>query len=92
MVNLVVILSPATLGSWSAVVADELLGAGKAVIVTSGLVDGACFVGYLVMVHPLESIVSFSSVATIISRARYKYLWGNVDIWPGRFPSYLDSI
>jgi hypothetical protein len=78
--------------TWHAVFTSELLGALFTVIVTSGSVDSASLVSDFVGVHPLESVVSFTTVATIILRARDENLWGDVNIWPGSLSSDLDSI
>lgn len=66
VVDLVVVLVPASVG-WRAVLAHDLLGALGTVIVTSGSVDGASLISDLVGVHPLEGVVSLTTVATIIT-------------------------
>jgi hypothetical protein len=60
--------------------------------VTSGSVDGAGLISDLVLVHPLEGIVSLTTMATIITRAGDQNLWGDVDIWPCSLSGDLDSI
>jgi len=91
IVDLVVVLVPATLG-WGAVFALDLLGALSAIIVSTSSVDGASLIGDLVLVHPLEGVISLTTVATIITRARDEHLRSDVDIWPSSIPGDLNSI
>ena len=91
VVDLVVVLVPAAL-AWGAVLAHDLLGALGTIIMSSGSVDGAGLISDLVLVHPLEGVVSFTTVATIILGAGNENLRGDVDIWPGCLSLDLDSI
>jgi hypothetical protein len=92
MINFIVILGPASFVSWCTVVANELLRAFDTVIVTSGSVNGTCFICDLVIIHPFESIVGFSTMASIISGTRSKDLWSNVNIRPCCPSGNLDSV
>jgi len=60
--------------------------------VASSSVDRASFVSDFVVGHPLESVVSLSTMATIITTARNENLRSDVDIWPSSLSSDLDSI
>jgi hypothetical protein len=66
VINLVVVLVPASFG-WGAVLAHDLLGAFGTVVVTSGSVDGAGLVRDLVLCHPLEGVEGLTTVAAIVS-------------------------
>jgi len=77
---------------WITVHADGDWVTLDTIVIASGSVDGAGLIGDLVGVHPLEGVVSLTTVATIISRAGDKNLWGDVNIWPGSLSSDLDSI
>ena len=91
VVDFVVVLVPAAL-RWGAVFAHDLLRALGTVVMTSGSVDGACFISDLVVVHPLKGVVCLTTMAAIITRAGNEDLWSNVDIWPGSLSRNLDSI
>jgi len=60
--------------------------------VASSSIDRAGLVSDFVLAHPLESVVSLSTVATIITTARDKNLRSDVDIGPGSLSCDLDSI
>jgi hypothetical protein len=81
VVDLVVVLVPAALG-WGAVLALDLLGAFGAIIVSTSSVDRASFIRGLIGVHPFESVVSLTTMATIITGAGDQNLRSDVDIWP----------
>jgi hypothetical protein len=81
VVNFVVVLIPASI-SWGAVLAHDLLRALGTIVMASSSIDRASFISYLVVVHPLESVVSLSTMATIITRAGDQNLRSDVDIWP----------
>jgi len=68
MVDLVVVLVPASLG-WGAVLTHNLLRAFGTIIVTSGSVNRASLISDLVGVHPLEGVVSLTTVTAIVTRA-----------------------
>jgi len=91
VVVLVVVLGPASL-AWAAVVALELLRALLTVVVASGSVDGASLISDLVLGHPLEGVVSITTVASIITRAGDEDLRSDVDIWPLSLSGNLDSV
>ena len=78
--------------TWHAVLTNGHSRARLTIVVTSSSVNGAGLISDLVRVHPLEGIISFATVATIISRAGDEDLRGDVDIWPSSLSSDLDSI
>ena len=64
-----------------------------AIVVTTSSVDGAGLVGDFVEVHPLESVVSFTTVAAIVFHfAGDEHLRGNVDVRPGSITGDLNAI
>ena len=64
-----------------------------AIVVTTSSVDRAGLVGDFVEVHPLESVVSFTTVAAIVFHfAGDEHLRGNVDVGPGSITGDLDAI
>jgi hypothetical protein len=91
VINLVVVLVPASFG-WGAVLAHDLLGAFGTVVVTSGSVDGAGLISDLVSVHPFEGVIGLTTMATIVTGAGDQNLWCDVDIWPSSLSGNLDSI
>jgi hypothetical protein len=91
IVSVVGIRDEATL-SRHAVLALEHGAALGAIIVSTSSVDRASFIGNVVVVHPLEGVVSLTTMAAIISRARDQDLRGDVDIRPSSFSIDLNSI
>ena len=68
-------------------------GAFHAVIVSSGLINGAGLISDIVVMHPIVSIDWLTTMAPIILCLTGNYhLWGDIDIGPRRVSSYLDSI
>ena len=59
---------------------------------TSGSVNGAGLVGDLILAHPLEGVEGLSTVAAVVTGARDKNLWGDVDIGPSSLSGDLDSV
>jgi hypothetical protein len=66
LVSVVLIRDKASL-SGHAVLALEHGAAFNTVIVTTSSIDGAGFIGNVVVVHPLEGVVSLTTVAAIIT-------------------------
>lgn len=62
------------------------------IIMASSSIDWAGFISNLISWHPLESIICFTSMASIISRTRNKNLWSNVNIRPSCLSGNLNSI
>jgi hypothetical protein len=62
------------------------------VVVASGSVNCAGLISDFILVHPLESVVGFSTVAAIVTTARDKNLRSDVDIRPSSLSSDLNSI
>jgi len=61
--------------------------------VATSLVDGAGFVGGVVLFDPLEGVVSRPSVAPkAIQLTGEKELWSDVDVRPCSFASNLNSV
>jgi hypothetical protein len=77
---------------WHAILANGHGRASLTIIVTSSAIDGAGLISDLVLVHPIESIICLTTMATIISRARDEDLWCDVDLWKSSLSSDLDSI
>jgi hypothetical protein len=91
-VGAVGLLSPAAL-AWSAVSADNISSAGSTVGVTTSHVVGAGFVGDIVVVNPLVSSDSITTIATEIGcLTRDQNLRSQVDIWPLSVSGNLDTI
>jgi len=60
---------------------------------TSGSVDGAGLISYLILVHVVVGTQRLTTMATVVeSAARYQNLRSNVDIWPCSLPDNFDSI
>jgi len=65
----------------------------NAVIIASGLINGASLISHIVVVHPFISIDWLTTMATLIlGLTRNDDLWGDVDIGPSSLSSNLDSI
>jgi len=79
--------------TWVAVAADVHGGTELTVVVALGAVDGASLIGDLVVGHPLEGVVSLTTVAAIVFLlAGDDDLGGDVDIGPGGLTGTLNSI
>jgi hypothetical protein len=91
VVDLVVVLVPATL-AWGAVLTQDLLRAFGTIIVTTSSVNGTSLIRGLVLVHPLKCVVCLTTMATIIARAGNENLRSDVNVWPGSLSSDLNSI
>jgi hypothetical protein len=64
-----------------------------AVVIASGLINGASLISHIVVVHPFISIDWLTTMATLIlGFTRNDDLWGDVDIGPSSLPRNLDSI
>ena len=91
LVDVILIGDEATL-TGHAVLALDHGRALTAVVVATGSVDRAGLIGTFVLAEPLESVVSLTTVAAIVTRAGDKDLRGNVDIGPSSFAGNLDAI
>ncbi len=91
-IDLCSFLSPAsTVGE--AVLALDLSTASDTVIMSEGLIRGACLVSDVVVVDPLISILSVSSTTAIVwCFAGDEDLWRDVNIRPLGFSLDLDTI
>jgi len=64
-----------------------------AVIPSASLVNRASLISNVVLVDPLESVVSITTVtAIVLLLAADQDLWTDVDVRPGSFSHHLDSV
>jgi hypothetical protein len=79
--------------TWVAVTADVHGGANLSVVETTSAVDGASLISDFVLGHPLEGVVSLTTVASLVgSLTRDDDLRGDVHIGPGGLSSDLYAI
>jgi hypothetical protein len=93
-IDVILVWDPAALIG-GAVSADEIISTFDSRIMTSSLIVGTGFIGYIVTMHPLIGSVSITTVATHVLAliiTREDDLRSNDDIWERSVSSNLDPI